>query len=72
MSANGEDLRKLEEEQQRQRDSHSGLKKRVDTAEKTMETALIKVTTDMKWIRWLLAALVGVGLLNWITGWLRH
>lgn len=72
MAANGEDLRKLEEEQKRQRTSHSELKGRMETAETDLKTKFIDLKADMKWIRWLLATLVGVGLLNWLTGFLRH
>ena len=64
MGANGEDLRELKKAQDDQRESHEGLKKRVNDLDSATGKAIVKLSTEAKWIKWLLVFLCAVGVLN--------
>lgn len=70
MAGNGEDLRELKKAQEDQRESHEGLKKRVATLDLTTATAITKLASEVKWVKWLLVFLGLLGAYNGVLRWM--
>ena len=68
---NGEgDIKEIKELLQQQRQSHEGLKKTVSDTSTELRVSLKGLTTETKWVKWLLALILGGAVASRVIGWL--
>lgn len=70
---NGEgDIAEVKALLQKQRESHEGLRKTVDATSTELKVALKGLTTETKFVKWLLAVLVALGFLSGVMRFFGH